>query len=137
MLISEKKSKSCHHVLAHQQDRKEASGLEHEASISSHDLCQMEHFYIISTQKNPSRAQHPTNEVMISCSKHRKGLQKGEKNPKNKQTQTKEQPCNQFHNNDSALVSGMTLHLASSFLFSTRRTHASRIICLMLHSLPS
>lgn len=45
-----KKSKSCHHhVLAHQQDRKEASGLEHEASTSSHDLCQVEHFYIIST----------------------------------------------------------------------------------------
>lgn len=61
----------------------------------------------------------------------------GKKTPKKKQTQTKEQPCNHFHNNDSALVSGITLHLASSFLFSTVRTHANRIICLMLHSLPS
>lgn len=79
-----KKSKSCHHyVLAHQQDRKEVSGLENEASTSSHDLCQMEHFYIISTVKTSSSAHHPTNEAMTSCSKHRKGLQKGRKKTPN------------------------------------------------------
>lgn len=86
MLISEKKSKSCHHyVLAYNKDRKEASGLEHEASTSSHDLCQMEHFYIISTDKTPRRAQHPTNEVM-----RRKGKRKG----KNPQKTNKPKPKN-------------------------------------------
>lgn len=132
-----KKSKSCHHkVLAYQQDRKEASGLGHEARASSHHLCQMGHFYTNSTVKTSSRTQHPSHEVMTPCSTHGKGLQKGRKKTKNK-SKPKNNLINQFHNNDSALVSGMSLHLASSFLFSTLRTHASSVICLMLHSLPS
>lgn len=53
--IRKKKSKSCHHqVPAHQQDRKEATGLECEASTRSHGLCQMEHFYMTLQLKPPA-----------------------------------------------------------------------------------
>lgn len=73
--------------------------------------------------------------MLIAWERSTKRKGKKPKKP-TKQTQTKE-PYNQFHNNDSTLVSGMTLHLASSFLFATQRTHASSVICLMLLSLPS
>lgn len=54
-------------------------------------------------------------------------------NPKDKRN--KETKAQRFHTEDSSLVSVKSLELASSFFFSTLRTHASHLSCLALHSL--
>lgn len=58
------------------------------------------------------------------------------KKKKKKETNQNKEPYNQFHNDDSALVSVQSLHLASSFLFSTLRTCANCFICLTAQPSP-
>lgn len=118
-----KNCKSCHHqVLAHQQDRKEALGLEHAVIIIS----------VLSGISALSLQFESSSKAWLSY--------KWSKNDSMAQSMGNVwggggEGKTKFHNEDSALLSVKSLHLASSFLFSTLKTHASCFICLTWHGL--